>query len=107
MRGSSGVARASGPRACSAAGCAPPWGLCRGAVRGGPLFSKRMPLGLPIARRLAGAPGLWHTPWPSWGGQAAACAYGAYGMLLLICLEGELKNFEEACAGGAGAVRRA
>lgn len=36
------------------------------------------------------------------GAQAAACAYGAYGMLLLVCLEGEFGNFEEACAGGAG-----
>ena len=39
-----------GLRACCAAGCAPPWGLCGDTVRGGPLFLNACRLACPCAR---------------------------------------------------------
>lgn len=76
-------------------------------MRGGPLFFKRMPLGLPICAPVSRGARVRAYALAVMGGTGHGVRLRCLWLLLLVCLEGELGNFEEACAGGAGALRRA
>ena len=88
-------------------GLRPALGLVRGHCAWWPPFLERMPLGLPMCAPVSRGARVRAYALAVMGGNRPRRALTVRMVLLLVCLEGEFGNFEEACAGRQRGERRA